>query len=300
MGKHRALWLWGILLVAGCPDDGGGGGGSAVGPVPEDDAPETAVNVVCAQFESCDCDPASAAPDGCEASIEDQVREAQGDATAAGLEYDAACMGKYLSGYRELGCRTVSDFTFEELVALAREYQCKVYYGTDEPGEACETVEDLGDSCVVGSLCVDALCVALTDPVAEGQECNDDVNFVTACVAGTICLDIDDDGRPSCVRIPELNDPCLGAVQICNVGLACMDGTCLAAPGEGEACHLTGGNPCGEGLECNFETSVCQLLPAGGEDCTFACADGFTCDGGRCVALEPIVCDADLYSSQGV
>jgi hypothetical protein len=226
MGKHLLLLgAWGILLAAGCKEDGGGGGGSAVGPVPEDEAPETAVTVVCGQFESCDCDPANAAPEGCEASIEDQVRQAQGDATAAGLEYDAACMGKYLSGYRELGCRTVGDFTFEELVALAREYQCKVFYGTDEPGEACEAIEDLGDSCAAGSLCVDALCVALTDPSAEGEECNTNVNLVTACVAGTFCIDIDGDERATCVRIPQSGETCLGSLQICDAGLACMDGT---------------------------------------------------------------------------
>lgn len=90
-------------------------------------------------------------------------------------------------------------------------------------------------------------------------------------------------------------EACLGSLRICDLGLACMDGTCLAGPGEGEACHLTGGNPCGAGLQCNFETSVCERLPTGGEACTFSCADGFDCEGDRCVAQEPVICGVDLY-----
>lgn len=298
MGKHGALWLWGILAVAGCKDDAGGGG-SSVGPVPEDDAPETAVNVICGQFDSCDCDPANAAPDGCAASIDEQVRQAQGAATAAGLEYDAACMGRYLSGLKELGCRTLGDFTFDELVELAREYQCKVFYGTDQPGEACETVDDLGDSCAAGSLCFESLCVAIGEPAAEGEECSTELDFLSACVEGTFCLDIDGDQTTRCVKIPEAGEACLGSLQICDVGLVCTDGSCVVGPGEGEACNTGGISQCGEGLQCNFETSICELLPTGGEACTFSCADGFDCEDNRCVAQEPVICGVDLYDGQG-
>lgn len=291
MGKH--LWLWGLLAVVGCKDDGGGG--SSVGPVPEDDAPETAVNVVCGQFVGCDCDPANAAPDGCEASIDEQVRQAQGDATAAGLEYDAACMGRYLSGLKALDCRTLGEFTFEELVELSRQYQCKVFYGTDQPGEACVEVDALGDSCAAGSLCFDSLCVAIGEPAAEGEICTPEIDFLSACVDGTFCIDVDGDQQARCVKIPKSGDACVGSLQICDAGLACIDGTCLAGPGEGEACHTSGGNLCGEGLECNFETTTCELLPTGGEACTFSCAEGFDCEGNRCVAQEPVICGVDLY-----
>jgi hypothetical protein len=226
------------------------------------------------------------------------VRQAQGDATAAGLGYDAACMGHFLSGIRELGCRTLGDFTLDELVAFVREYDCKVFYGTDEPGQACEALNDMGDSCVVGSVCVDSLCVAITDPAAEGESCNGQLDFLYGCQTGTFCIDVDGDQQPTCVKIPQSGDSCLGALQICDAGLACMDGTCLVAPGEGEACHTAGGSPCAEGLECNFETLVCQLLPEGGEACTFSCAEGFECTNDRCVALEPMVCDITLYDDQ--
>ena len=97
------------------------------------------------------------------------------------------------------------------------------------------------------------------------------------------------------MKIPASGDACLTALQFCGDGLACMDGTCLAAPGNGEACHMGGGSPCAAGLECNLETSECQPLPVGGETCTFSCADGFDCDDGRCVAQEPIICDPDIY-----
>jgi hypothetical protein len=296
MGKQLLLLgAWGILVVAGCKDDAGGG---SVGPVPEAEAPQTAVNVICGQFVSCDCDPANAAPDGCEASIDEQVRQAQGDATAAGLEYDAACMGNRLSLYRELGCRRSGDITLDELIALSRKYDCKVFYGTDQPGEPCETVEGLGDSCANRSVCHEDLCVALTDPAAEGEECNNEIDFLDACVTGTYCFDIDGDERPICIKIPELNDPCLGSLQVCGEGLGCFDGTCLVAPGEGEECHLMGGNACAEDLSCNLETGLCEPLPEGGETCFLFCADGFDCEDGRCVAQEPIICSADIYDDE--
>ena len=291
MGKHRALWLWGILVVAGCKDDGGG---SSVGPVPESEAPQTAVNVICDQFVSCDCDPANAAPDGCEASIDEQVRQAQGDATAAGLEYDADCMGRYLSAFRDIECLTDGEISLEQLVQLARETQCKVFFGTEEPGQPCETIDDLGDSCRKGALCYEEVCVAITDPAAVGEEC-DPALEVSACTTGAFCVDIDGDDRPTCVKFPASGDACLTALQLCGEGLACMDGTCVPAPGNGEACHIGGGNPCAEGLGCTPETIVCEPLPVGGEMCTSDCADGFDCDDGRCVAQEPIICDVDIY-----
>jgi hypothetical protein len=296
MGKQLLLLgAWGILVVAGCKDDAGGG---SVGPVPESEAPQTAVNVICGQFVSCDCDPANAAPDGCEASIDEQVRQAQGDATAAGLEYDAACMGRYLSTFDELGCRRDGDFTLDEIIELVRKYDCKVFYGTDQPGEPCEQVDDLGDSCANGAVCFEELCVALTDPAAEGEECNAEVDFLNACVARTYCIDVDGDERPTCVKVPESGDACLGALQLCGEGLACFDGTCLIAPGDGEECHPSLLNRCGEGLECNLETNLCQPLPEGGESCTGACVDGFDCNDGRCVAQEPIVCDVGIYDDE--
>ena len=288
MGMHRSLWLWGLVGVAGCKDDGG----DSVGTVPEDQAPQKSVDVICGQFEACGCDPANAAPDGCEASIDEQVRQAQGDATAAGREYDGACMGRYLSAFDDLGCRTSDDLTLEEAVELARQTQCKIFYGTAQPGEACEPLQDLGDSCARDALCVASLCVAITDPAAEGEECNAALE-AAACTAGAYCVDLDLDGQTTCVRAPESGDACLTAFQLCSEGLACIDGTCLPAPGEGEACHMGGGNPCAAELECRDGT--CQPLPQGGEDCTLECADGFDCDDGRCVAREPIVCDAELY-----
>jgi hypothetical protein len=301
MGMRRSLWLpWVLVMVAGCPDDSGGG--SAVGPVPEAEAPETAVSVICGAFTSCDCDPANKAPEGCDAQIDDQMRQALGDATAAGLEYDAACMGELLSTVRELGCRDITDFTFDELVALVSEYDCKVFNGTAQPGEACESVEGLGDSCAVGVECVAELCVAIPEPAAEGEDCEFDSDFFTACEVGTVCLDLDGDGQqqPLCVVLPDAGDACLGAAQYCNTGLACVDGTCDLAPGDGEACNIEGGALCGEGLECNFETIVCQPLPVGGEACTGSCAEGFECgNDDRCVALEPLVCDVQIYDPQG-
>lgn len=292
MVEHRALWLWGILLVAGCKDDGGGG--SSVGPVPEDEAPQTAVSVICTQFEGCGCDPPNAAPDGCEASIDEQVRQAQGDAVAAGLEYDGDCMGRYLSARQDLECRTGDDLTLEQLVQLARQTECKVFYGTAEPGQPCVEIDDLGDSCARNAVCYESLCVAITAPAALGEECNPALEL-SACTSGAFCVDIDLDQQPTCVKIPAAGDPCLTALQLCDDGLACQDGTCVVAPGEGEACHMGGGNPCASGLGCNLETFVCETLPQGGEDCTFYCADGFDCLGGRCVAQEPTICDVDIY-----
>lgn len=292
MGKHRALWFWGILVVAGCKD--GNGDGSSVGPVPENEAPQTAVDVICVQFDSCECDPANAAPEGCESSIDQQVRDAQGDATAAGLEYDAACMGRYLSAFKDLGCRTDDDLTLDELVELSRQTECKVFFGTATPGQACEEIEGYGDSCQKRALCYESLCVAITDPAAVGEEC-DPALEISACTTGAFCVDIDADEQFTCVKVPESGDACLTVLMLCSDGLACIDGTCLPGPGEGEACHMGGGNPCGEGLECNNSTNVCQPLPEGGEPCTFDCADGFACNGERCVAREPIVCDPNYY-----
>jgi hypothetical protein len=281
--------------MTGCPDDGSGGGGSAVGPVPEPEAPETAVNVICEAVERCECDPAAQPAGGCELAIDEQVRQAQGDATAAGLEYDADCMGRLLSSVREIGCRKLSDFTLEELVELSREYQCKVFYGTAEPGEACVQLDELGDSCVGEATCVEALCVASPELVAEGGACDAELDFGTTCEPGTYCFDVDGDGQARCVPIPEAGEACLGAQQLCGAGLACTDGTCVVAPGDGEPCNTSGGSPCREDLQCNLETTVCEPLPVGGEACTFFCAAGFECSESRCVVVEPLVCDVTLY-----
>ena len=293
---HRELWLWGILVVAGCKDDGNGG--SSVGPVPEDQAPETAVNVICGQFESCGCDPANAAPDGCEASIDEQVRQAQGDATAAGLEYDADCMGSLLSSFHDIECRTTGDLSLDEALAFARRnQQCKIFYGTAEPGEACEILDDgdLGDSCRKGALCYESVCVEITAPAADGEDCDPALEAL-ACAGTAICLDLDGDERPTCVKLPQEGDPCLTVlvVQVCGEGLACENELCIVAPGNGQPCH-EGDNACAVDLECNLETRVCQPLPTGGEPCTLDCAGGFDCVDDRCVALEPIVCDVGIY-----
>jgi len=208
-------------------------------------------------------------------------------------------MGRYLSAFHDLECRTDGELSFDELVELSRQTSCKVFFGTDQPGEACVRIDELGDSCVNDAICYEALCVAITAPVAEGEECNPALEL-SACTSGALCLDLDDDGQATCVKVPESGDACLSVIGllICGEGLGCFDGTCLAAPGDGEACHTGGGNACGAGLECNLETEVCQPLPAGGEVCTFACVDGFDCTDNRCVAQEPIICDVDIYDDE--
>ncbi|MCA9653433.1 MAG: hypothetical protein H6712_11315 [Myxococcales bacterium] len=298
MTKHRAQWIGGSLLLclAGCPDDGGG---NTVGPVPSDEAPQTAVSVICGAFDDCGCDPQAVAPQGCDARIDEQVRQAQGDAVALGLEYDAACMGNMLTTVREVGCERASDYTIEELVTLLQRYQCKLFYGTATPGEACEAVQDLGDSCDRNSTCVDGLCVARPETAAEGETCDVQLDFFSVCVTGTYCVDVDDDGQARCVRLPKVGDACLGTAQICDEELSCVDGTCALAPGDGEPCHQGGGAACGHDLVCELESVTCVAAPTGGEACLFSCATGFECDQGRCVVEEALVCDVDLYDVEG-
>jgi hypothetical protein len=148
----------------------------------------------------------------------------------------------------------------------------------DSEAEVCRQAAGPGESCFASECAEGLVCYEnkyCVEPAGVDERCN-----VIACAEGLECLHLaegmlckpppdegeycegtcaeglgcDSDNR--CVRRGDVGAACSGAAG-CLVELLCVEGTCEAAPGAGEACHE--GN-CAAGLEC--EDEVCVAEPA--------------------------------------
>lgn len=282
-------FLTGLLVAFSCtsPDTSGDGSG-----VPKDEAPEKFAQVLCAAYYSCDCtdhnaDPPFSSEENCLLTIE---AEAQSDIDAADEEeliYDKECAEQLLDFFDDLDCDTLSALSFEQLAIVAAGLECKVFHGTDDPGDSCESLSTMSDTCVEDALCTNGICVE-SPRKGPGDACSQG----DVCTEGSICIDISGGNDNTCELLPDLGDTCLGAADLCNVGLTCDQETkaCAVAPGSGEDCAAAYFDVCAEGLYCDAD--VCTELPGGGEQCTQRgdCADGFECRAGTCQTAAPMIC----------
>lgn len=187
-------------------------------------------------------------------------------------------------------------------------------------GEAC------GDSlaCAHGLRCFEGECSALPPPPCEGEgSCGNLSSCVNVPVclpraaAGALCASSDAcaatlycDDTGVCVDLPAAGEDCVNGVM-CGLGLGCTteNGTCVAAPGEGEACAFSqmGPSVCADGLGCDSTTNQCAALPIEGESCTVdnRCGGDLGCDftpnGSLCVQRKPAggACQNDLVCLAG-
>ncbi len=285
------------LLVCAC---GGGSDGPGLiqgEPVPEAEAPMTGASTVCTAWQACGCsdfDDRFADVAACEAALVSDVEAQLAAGEAAGLTYDAQCMGDVLARYDALGCLSLSEL-LEDLDRVASlSLICKIHNGTDVEGAACtEPAGVSGDSCAQGLACQRGVCVS-TALVPAGDPCSPGA----LCAGGTLCVPVDSPTAFVCAALPDIGRSCLGVLDVCSFGAACDQGTktCAALPGGGEACAPEGGaslsGRCDSASQC--EAEMCVTTPGIGEACTTACADGASCEAGVCTAAPPLVCAADL------
>lgn len=284
-----------------------GGSGGSSGPIPEDDAAGALAKMICElMMEVCEC---SQVPfPSLQACIDASTAQLAGsfqDAMAAGLTYDAACMGEVIDWWRvTVRCRTLSELAADLQVSLAGP-SCKVYSGSGAVGDGCTNYyQAFGDTCAVGLSCLNGTCseVVVPTPKAEGEACE----AGDLCEAGTLCQPPADDpqGATTCVRLPGLGEPCQAG---CDLGLLCeipdgqFEGTCEDPPGVGEPCAI-GPYECDDGLYCGFDPNTLaeaclETLPAGSPcDDDDACGVGFECEDPPgsservCLAEEAMVC----------
>lgn len=279
--------------LAACGDgDGDGSGGIVDGdPVPKDDAPEAASASFCEAWVTCDCAdyPDSFANQAaCESSVEADFAAEIAAADAAGLTYDADCMGDLLATYDSFGCTTLAELLEEPETLVALYTACKPFYGDDAAGTACTDAQDVpGDSCAQGLRCEDAVCVTLALKDA-GESCS----FGDICEGGTYCVPVETLEEPVCAALPGIGGTCLGPTDACDFAAYCDQGdkTCKALPAVGQSCEMA--LRCAKNAFC--EDMMCRAAPEAGEPCTEVCASGSTCVGEVCRVDAPLVCGASL------
>lgn len=195
----------------------------------------------------------------------------------------------------------------------------------------CAPLGDVGDpcadltGCAHGLQCSKGACTAPSPPPCEG---NESCGNLAACANVPVCLPRLSSGTPcsstdqcglalycddtgTCADLPAVAEDCVNGV-LCGPGLGCTtdNGTCIVAPGEGEACAFSqmGPSVCADGLGCNGTTNQCAALPGEGDSCTVdnRCAGELGCDftpnGSICVERKPAggVCQNDLVCADGL
>ena len=226
---------------------------------------------LCASAATCCNRVTSFVPDACVSHYVEKVCTPSAQLVAAGLAtYDASAADGCLAAHQSAYDTCLADW--EETVAIRMELwaSCRVINGTIAEGQGCDN---------------DARCAL---PAGEAA--------TSACVQG-VCRKIEllAEGEPC----PYPN----GNVSTCNLGLYCTandpgeTGTCVASPGEGEACDPTFLNvECGLGSYCDLTDAVCKKATnLGGQGCTqdTECVS-FHCDRALQECSVPITTAGDL------
>jgi hypothetical protein len=130
--------------------------------------------------------------------------------------------------------------------------------------------------CAPGFICTDERCAVVEEPTI-GEACSE--SAAPLCRRGRCA-----DGR--CRPVAELGDACVP--EQCTGGAICEAGTCVALPGEGEACD----GRCLPGALCRDNLCVVDEDPLPTEPCTFDsdCGDNGWCD---------VVDDGDPFADEG-
>lgn len=284
-----------LLCLPACKADTDSGGSG----IPKNEAPETFAKELCAAYYECQCDDdlnnsPFTSQENCEAEIEAAIQADVDRADEADLFYDSTCARDALDFFEGLGCTALGDLSLAELSEVTGGIGCKAFYGTDEVGEACESINN-DDTCVQGATCEQGTCAAIDALPEPGEACSPAFSL---CAEGALCIDIEGGTNNTCEILPDIGETCLGTADICALGLACdqAEKTCALAPGDGEACAPPAISQCGDDLYC--DTDTCAPQPTGGEACMPfpgpGCGEGFTCTNNTCVVEPAIICTYTL------
>lgn len=240
---------------------------------------------VCEQVLSCPCgEPTYTSLDACVADIEMAVAEDKKLAADNGLVYDVKCHDTKLERVGALQCQVEVD-------DIAGYYcpACAQIHGDKPVGAACTVFAERFSDCAADLVCapVDSewVCVAPCQPRGVGERC-DGAGHVVGCVDGHFC------------SLESLRcEPLLADGTACVIGVACTsrfcgpDGRCGPRPGAGQSCEFV----CEVGLVCDAGT--CVAPPSAGQPCVQGvCAEGWQCNAmDRCELSEAIVCEVDFF-----
>ncbi len=237
--------------------------------VPEDKAAEHRAMTECEQLYECECEqlPYSNEAD-CVSKRGDEYQKHQDWITTSGLVYDGECLGLKLENLREQGCAPPTSGAVSVEKAECAGF-CLTYHGETEVGQSCSlpVQGELYSNCLQGLLCEDERCV---DPCAEsggsdtdtmlseGETCFQDSEIVGECGEGLAC---DEGDTGTCVPAPGLGEACTNR---CEGNLYCILDVCSEGPDLDESCY--GGEHCAPGLSCHEgycrlpEAAICSQL----------------------------------------
>lgn len=147
----------------------------------------------------------------------------------------------------------------------------------------CVTPLAQGEPCGSGAPCAPGLSCRSLDMnstcqplAAQGGRCMQDPD----CAPGLFC-DFVDYTQPSTCQ-PRLTSGSCGDDDMCAIGYACVNDACVRRLGAGEPC-TQGQNACGLGLWCG-DGGTCVAAPGPGEACSSVNGEWRDCVGGTCRA----------------
>lgn len=290
--------LFAASLPYGCGSDDDGGS------VGQGDAPNAVAVALCGDYFDCNCDENDqtfSSQKDCELQVAATVQQAIDEGKAAELTYDGSCIPKLTSLVDALNCRASGQIGFDtNLIRLYQDYvDCKLYYGSNQPGESCTSLADsAGDDCVRGSRCQLGVCGALVARGGVGAPCQQG----DECDAGLVCVGVDNLTDKTCQNLPTAGQTCLGTQDLCTTTAYCDQSSkkCASLPGTGQACAPSPNialRRCAEGNTCEQDT--CEAAPGAGEVCVVECAVGYSCENSRCVKGQSASCDVTRLTASG-
>ncbi len=267
------------------------GGGRTV---PLDDLAGDLVNAECDFLVACEAVPDRATCLGSIAVDNAQLATLKADVAAGTVVYDGKAADDCIDVYRSLtSCKqTVVGDLGPRLEAACG----KVFTGTLPVGGVCFYSEECANqgicdrtSCSSSGCCA-GTCLARPTPIPAGGDCSGLLPDQD-CVDGTECT-ADPGGGGTCKAPLPAGARC-GPYDRCARPYQCggtldpltNEGTCVAPPGHGQACDITGN--CDDARDvCDQTTHVCTSPIAVGGACgtTGVCVSYATCDGTTCVA----------------
>jgi hypothetical protein len=222
------------------------------------------LDAICGRASECACDSFAAQHSSetqCRANQTERFDRVITASQECGYSYDAQCAGRWVEALNDLGCGQYDELDGPD--GLRELVGCKIYTITPSEDYGCNPYPNLlGDAC----------------PSDE---------FYQFASGG-------DQPQSTCLPFSRgsAGDACMGGSQIdpCKPGLTCIDSTCVAKPGEGEACdHWT---LCAEGLVCDQHSQLClHGLPEGascGATSPSCALDHFCHEDGSCRALPQL------------
>jgi hypothetical protein len=228
--------------------------------------------------------------------------------TRGGVNTPRAALDACVATLQGLACNSFKlssssyapPFSTSAIAALETCSTSKLYVGTRNAGEACESTL----ACVAGTTCYSpgvlkgtGVCTALRK---AGEPCASNAGGV-GCDVGLLCLAIPASSIATCQPPPGEGQPCTSSCDpaqpdlYCDLTKGAANATCVRRTRvkEGQPCTGTSAMLCEQGLYCDYgltpSTPVCARYRKGGETCT----SSMQCESSRCDAVLK-VCVGEL------